>query len=220
MKPPAAIIFDLDGTLYSQRALRWLLLPGLLKLAASGEGRTTLRAMKAARRALEVLRYSERPLSLPGDHYRLAASMAGLGQDVLEHCLAGFWTNAPLRFLARCMRPGLIELLTSAREHGIRLAVFSDYPVEAKLTALGVRPYFEIATCASDPEIQAYKPNPRGLRVILERMGVAAGDAVYIGDRPEVDAAAATAAGIPSIIVAGERFAEVGLLLVGMLPSK
>jgi HAD superfamily hydrolase (TIGR01509 family) len=46
------------------------------------------------------------------------------------------------------------------------------------------------------------KPHPEGLLIALQRLGVAAGDAVYVGDSPE-DVAMARVAGVYSIAVAG-----------------
>ena len=40
--------------------------------------------------------------------------------------------------------------------------VLSDYPAEAKLQALGLAGRFSPVLCATDPEIGAFKPNPRG----------------------------------------------------------
>jgi phosphoglycolate phosphatase-like HAD superfamily hydrolase len=55
--------------------------------------------------------------------------------------------------------------------------------------------------------VAAFKPNPRGILVALERLGVAPGEALYVGDRAEVDAAAARAAGVACAILSGLKAA-------------
>jgi FMN phosphatase YigB (HAD superfamily) len=70
--------------------------------------------------------------------------------------------------------------------------------------------------CAQEPEIGVFKPDPRGLEVALQRLAVTAPEALYVGDRAEVDAVAATAAGVRCAILkkrgsvsTGESFLEI-----------
>jgi putative hydrolase of the HAD superfamily len=90
------------------------------------------------------------------------------------------------------------------RASGLRLGVLSDYPPEAKLAALGVGDLFDAVLCAQAPEVGVFKPNPRGILVLLERLGVAPSEALYVGDRAEVDAAAARAAGVACAILSSK----------------
>ena len=71
--------------------------------------------------------------------------------------------------------------------------------------ALAVTNYFDAIVSAQDAEVNAFKPNPRGLEVVLKRLGVEKHEALYIGDRAEVDAAAAAAAGISCVIISRRR---------------
>ncbi len=86
----------------------------------------------------------------------------------------------------------------------MRLAALSDYPAEAKLRALGIADLFELVLCAQAPEIGVFKPHPRGLQVVLEQMGVDRHECLYVGDRADVDAAAAAAAGVACAILTRE----------------
>jgi phosphoglycolate phosphatase-like HAD superfamily hydrolase len=54
---------------------------------------------------------------------------------------------------------------------------------------------------AQDPEVQRFKPHPRGLEVTLGRLGVSKREAIYIGDRADVDGEAAGRAGVRCVIV-------------------
>lgn len=104
--------------------------------------------------------------------------------------------TAPLDLLADARTPGLIEFLTAARNSGQRIGAVSDYPAQAKLTALGVRDLFDVVVCAQDAGVQALKPEPAGILLALQQLGVTPDAAVYIGDRPEVDGEAARRAGV------------------------
>ena len=111
----------------------------------------------------------------------------------------------PLPLLSGVRAEGLLELLTEARARGVRLGVFSDYPAAGKLEALGVERFFEIIVSATDPEVQRLKPHPKGLLVTLDRLQVAAHEALYVGDRADVDVTAAAAAGVDAVLVGDSR---------------
>jgi len=83
----------------------------------------------------------------------------------------------------------------------MRLGVVSDYPADDKVNSLGLSEFFEVIVSAQEPTVDAFKPNPRGLEVALRRIGVERREAVYIGDRVDIDSEFATAAGVPCVIV-------------------
>ena len=196
---PRAILFDVDGTLYSQRWLRARL---LLRLAGRAALQPRLvRVLWAHRKALETLRRADRPIAIPGRQFQLTAQLSGVPEERVQEMVRKWFVEEPLPLLRSCVRPGLGGLLQLARDRGILLGVFSDYQAEDKLKALGMREFFDVVTSSEDPAIQAYKPNPKGLLVTLARLGVAPDQAIYVGDRPEVDAEAARRAGMRAVIV-------------------
>ena len=71
--------------------------------------------------------------------------------------------------------------------------------IERELARHGVRGYFDAIVCGGD--VPNRKPHPEALVVALERLGIAAGEAAYVGDSPEdvemAQAAAVFAVGIP-----------------------
>jgi len=79
--------------------------------------------------------------------------------------------------------------------------VLSDYPAHAKLDALGIARYFELVLSATDPDVAAFKPSPAGLMVACQRWKLDRGDVLYVGDRLDVDADAAAAAGTPCALI-------------------
>ena len=109
--------------------------------------------------------------------------------------------HRPLPALPTAMYPGVRAFLERARRAGIRVAMFSDYPAERKLAALGLTEYFEVVASAFDPDIDAFKPSPKGLLRVLEVLRVPPEEAVYVGDRPEVDGEAARRAGLHAWIL-------------------
>jgi FMN phosphatase YigB (HAD superfamily) len=206
-----ALIFDVDGTLYRQAALRRRMLVRLLSTHVwrPRRGLTTMRVLSAYRKAQETLRETllgtSAAIDLASAQIAMAAKNAGADRDRVAAVVGTWMERAPLSLLPGCRRPGLVELLDEARRAGVRLAVLSDYPAQAKLEALGIAPAFEAVVSSSDPHVQRFKPDPRGLKVLAARMGVDCRRAIYIGDRPEIDAAAARQAGMSSFIIGGNQ---------------
>ena len=201
-----ALIFDLDGTLYRQelvrRAMAWRILRAHVWHPI--QGLSTVRVLQAYRRAQETLRSAGVSGDPVAQQIRLAAQNCELGESEVQSRVAR-WSGRALDLLSPALRPGIVELLQFAREKGMLLGVLSDYPAEAKLSAMGLRNYFDVVVSASDPEVQCFKPSPRGLEIVLRRMGLEKHEALYIGDRPEVDGAAAAAVGVRCAILASSH---------------
>jgi len=106
-----------------------------------------------------------------------------------------------MTLLRACVMDDLHDTLGQARKQGFRLGVFSDYPANEKLRAMGVLDLFDAVVTAQDPEVQRFKPHPRGIEVTMDRLGVSKREAIYIGDRADVDGEAADRAGVRCVIV-------------------
>ena len=80
---------------------------------------------------------------------------------------------------------------------------------------MGIAEFFDVVVTAQDPEVQRFKPDPAGLELTLRRLAVRKDEAVYIGDRADVDAVAASRAGIRHFILKGTRnLSELSHLLI------
>jgi HAD superfamily hydrolase (TIGR01509 family) len=193
------VVFDLDGTLYHQPPLRRRMLVELALAPLSGPGRAlrTMRLLKAFREEREQLRALGRPTeSLALLQYSRPAARLGVPAEDVRRAVEEWMYARPLRHLAPCAGPALGRSLERLRATGLRLGVFSDYPVEQKLAALDVRDSFEVRLDATDPAINAFKPHPRGFALAAERLGAAPAETLYVGDRLDVDVAGAHAAGM------------------------
>lgn len=214
----SALLLDLDGTLYDQRALHRRILFDLLRTyrTAALRGYRTARALRAFRQAQEALRSSEACGDIATLQLQLACLQSGYSPTFVGACVREWMEDAPLRHLPGCMIRAVPELLEFARSVGIRLALCSDYPGLRKLEAMGLERFFDQVICAQHLEIGSLKPNPQILQVALRRLGVTASEALYAGDRPEVDGAAAARAGIGYVNVV-HRPSRRGLTIDGLL---
>ncbi|HKT60325.1 MAG TPA: HAD-IA family hydrolase, partial [Gemmatimonadales bacterium] len=94
------------------------------------------------------------------------------------------------------------EALARLRHAGLKLGIVSnsDGRVEEALVAAGLRPYFDVVVDSTLAGVE--KPDPAIFRAALDALGVAAAEALYVGDLYEVDVVGANAAGIPAVLLA------------------
>lgn len=115
------------------------------------------------------------------------------------------WQEADERWLELYARgqsrllPGSAEGLARLRQHGLLQGLVTSGTrsrVERDLARLEVGGFFGVVVCAGDTGNR--KPHPEPLLLALDRLGVPAGEAAYVGDSPE-DVTMARAAGVFSI---------------------
>lgn len=198
-----AVVMDVDGTMYSQGSVRRRMAVRLAGFAVRHPvlGLRTVRCLRAYRQAQEQLRAQIGTRPVAPSQVELAARRCGSSAGFLTECVQRWMETAPLEAIRKARYTGLLEFCEWAKQAGLRLAVLSDYDPREKLRALEVEEYFPVIACAQDPDIGVFKPNPAGLRAAARRLGVLPEEMVYIGDRPEVDGAAAIAAGVTGVIL-------------------
>jgi FMN phosphatase YigB (HAD superfamily) len=196
-----AVIVDVDGTLYALDRVRRQMAGRLMRFAAFHpfRGWKTIRALKAFREAQERMR----SLGTAWGQVEKAATMCDYPGEFVRACAARWMDREPLPWVAEARYPGVAEFFAWAKRRALPVGVVSDYDPREKLRALGLDA--DVAVWAQQEEVGAFKPDPRGLIVAARRLGVAPAEAVYIGDREEVDGAAASAAGMPVLILGAGR---------------
>ena len=202
-----AVLFDLDGTLYRQGPLRSLMALELLTLPMSGllDAPKRLRALRTYRKTQEQLRATDARVSATAAQLAAAAGRSGLSVAEVERLVDEWMMTRPLKYLRLCRAKGLERLLSFLETSSVRAGVLSDYPPESKLQALGLSGRFAPVLCTSAPEVMALKPSPKGFLMACRAWRLAPGEVLYVGDRPDVDAAGASAAGMPCVIIGGLR---------------
>jgi beta-phosphoglucomutase-like phosphatase (HAD superfamily) len=212
-----AVIFDVDGTLYSQSQLRTRMMTEILWrfLSAPASAISELRVVREYRRAHEIIRRRGLPVNGGSTQLAMASEMAGVSVATVEAAVERLFRQAPLQYLRACLRPEVGEFLGYARSRGVKLGVVSDYPAEQKLVAAGLAGVFGVVVSSSDEAVNFLKPNPGGLLLCLAKLGVSAGEAVYVGDRVEVDGECARTAGVAFGLING-RGNSVGNLFANL----
>jgi len=195
------VVFDVDGTLYDQRPLRRLMLLTLLRhCLVHPRDLSLLRTLSTFRRLREELA-EEAGEDIGRLQYERPAARLGSSPETVRLAVETWMHERPLRYLRGCRYPGVERVFEALEASGRTTAIFSDYPAETKMRALGLRADLQVA--ATDPDVQRLKPHPLGLRRVLERSGVSADACLYIGDRDERDGACARRLGVHYLLKTG-----------------
>lgn len=195
-----AVLFDVDGTLYDQSALRLRMFGELCRWYS-------LRFWKL--RDLKLLydfrRLRERHCgavsnSLMEDQYKWVAETSHASTDYVREVVTEWMDIRPLKHLAACRYAEVTKFVDLLSSHGKAVAFVSDYPVKAKLRALGI-PY-KVAIAATDNGIGAFKPNPKIMLKAASVLGITPDRCLVIGDRDDRDGSAAEKAGMMYLSIA------------------
>jgi HAD superfamily hydrolase (TIGR01509 family) len=117
------------------------------------------------------------------------------------------WPHADARWLSHfaeeevALIDGARELLDALHARGVATGIVTSGSRGRVLRELATH-RFDFHECVFGCDVQEKKPHPEGLLLCLDRLRVAANEAVYVGDSPE-DVAMARAAGVYSIAVPG-----------------
>jgi phosphoglycolate phosphatase len=181
MPNPRLTVLDLDGTLVdSVDDLAASVNHALGQVGLPRRSREEIRGFvgEGARMLLERAVYPHADRLEPA----LAAWRAHYGEHLLDH-------TRPF--------PGIAAALARA---GRPLAVLTNKPGAMARRILGGLRLLELFAVVVGGDEVPRKPDPAGVRLILDRIGAHAADTVLVGDSP-VDAATARAAGVSFVAV-------------------
>ena len=174
-----AVVFDMDGTLVDSREM----ILGAMEATLADHGMIVTREQMAAVTGKPV----DAMYALLAPHLDSAA----LEKMHFEHQAA-----SPHH---KTLYENGREVLTALRGRGLKLGIFTgfDRRTHDDLTNLGVLDYFEsIVDCT---RYEAHKPDPEGLLLCMQELGVFPDETVYVGDGIG-DIAAGLAAGVHTTI--------------------
>ena len=180
------VFFDLDGTLYENRELKWR-----MPLSAFGGPGTlrNLRLMAAERGCRRTIARGPQGLAGYDTLFSLMSAKTGVPAEQVREWFSGWYMPLMVRQIARHCKPreGVVARLQALRRDGVRLAILSDYGfIREKLDALGIDPgLFEVLLDA--PSLGGFKPFADVFRAACQRLDCAPQDAIMVGDRPDTD---------------------------------
>jgi HAD superfamily hydrolase (TIGR01549 family) len=198
------VLFDVDGTMYRQLPMRMtmVLLLLLLNLHRPAMLLRVLKVISAYRNAQEILRREPHKVLNPAfRQLQVTADATGESLQFVKSVIQKWFESMPLRVLGLFKRRDLIPVLDELSAAGIKLGVYSDYPVSGKLKVLGISQCFSVALSAADENVVGFKPRSNGFELAAGLLKLETEKILYVGDRPEIDGVGAEAAGMCAIIV-------------------
>ena len=203
-KRARGVIFDLDGTLYEQRGLRLRMLAELAgDIFRNRHAVRNIKILYRFRKAREELSAGGAD-NVSARQIALAAERSSVPPRLVEEVTGEWLYRRPLKHLSACRFPQVEVFFGALRSRGIKIGVFSDYPVQEKLSALGLRA--DAVCCSLEPEVDRLKPQTQGLETVVGRLSLGAADCVFIGDRDELDGECARRLGVPFLLRSGNDF--------------
>ncbi len=205
-----AVVFDLGYTLWdveysgemaAYARVRRRLTEALGETAPDAQ---TLRNAASAVFLREVNAWlSEGKLEQPPTEELFRQGFAGLGLDVPEALLRrmGDWIlGAGFHYTVDPETPAALRAL---KERGLRLGVVSNTyqsrrALRRRLSEHGLLPYLDTLVISS--EVGLTKPHPAIFQAALDKLGVAASEAVFVGDIVSADVLGAQALGMRAVL--------------------
>lgn len=191
------VAFDVDGTLYAQRGLRFRMFREMLHSAMRTRSIGFIRILRDYRRIREQLGESLHE-NFEQELISRTAALSGCTTDQVQSTADEWLERRPIRHLIHYRYPNLRELFRGLRDRGKKIGIFSDYPAHRKLEALELDADIVVSAC--DKDVGVLKPHPRGLHILMARAAVDPAQTIVIGDRPERDGLAARAANVRVLI--------------------
>lgn len=193
-------IFDLDGTLYYQRQLRFVMAKRLAFYYLIHPLRIKeLLTVKKFREVREKWTDNGADKSIDEAQYEYVASIMNTSPLKVRDVIQKWIYDNPLDAVAKSKDKVLSQIISELRGKGKKVVIFSDYPVEDKLKALGIEA--DAMYCSAQKPIEELKPSSKGINVILDDFYAKAENAIMIGDRMVKDGESAKGAGVDFIIL-------------------
>lgn len=203
-----AVLFDLDGTLMDHETARAAGLEAHLNGWHPGLAVDELAFLEREWRRLEALHYEEyvrgectfaeqRRLRVRGMH-------APLGREPAQELATDAWFDAYLRHYRAAWRafddvlPTLAALASAYPTAALGVVTNGEgSPQRTKLAAIGLGERFKLVLASG--EVNVAKPEAEIFALACKRLGVQQDQTAHVGDRLDLDAEGATAAGLHGI---------------------
>jgi putative hydrolase of the HAD superfamily len=193
-----AVAFDLDGTLYRNAAMYLRSVPFFFRhprlIRHFGHVRRRIRSTRP------ITDFHEKQAELLGRSLHISPERARLLIDTLIY---ERWERVLMRVPTY---DGVPETLVAFRSAGLKVAVLSDFPVERKLSFLGLQGLFD---CAFSSEETGYlKPNPEPFLELAERLDLPPREIMYVGNNYKYDILGAKEVGMRAAYLTRRRIAD------------
>lgn len=189
---PKAILFDLDGTLWDRTAAVRAFLADQHEHFQAFLGPV----IPSREYVSQIMTLEANGSADKFSVYVTFGEQHGLSKSLIHTLHADFW-----RRMGQCFQPfpEVLATLKQLGNAGVKLGIITNGTVhiqDAKINALGLRELLDVVLISEREGVR--KPEIEIFNRALDRLGVAASEAWFVGDNPDVDVAGAAAAGLRS----------------------
>ena len=186
------MIFDVDGTLYAQKQVRIGMLFRLVSYYMCRPHRLReLLSLQKFRKMREDPEWKNAGMDALcteiGREYELPF-------DRVRKTIHYWMFKNPLDLLERYAYRDVIDFSNRLHAEGRHIYIYSDYPAEDKLLAMGME--FDRLFYYGQAEIREQKPSRTAMEYILSQIDCSPNRMIYVGDRDEKDMASADIADV------------------------
>lgn len=187
-------VLDFDGTLYHQLPLRICMALELLAHYATHPRKISELILIQNYRQLREKLFAADKKDFYIQQLKALEKKYKISVSEIENLLEFWFFEKPLKFIKKFQRKNLIESVIKHQKIGVKMIVYSDYPVNKKISAVDFTPDY---TFYSDDElIKCMKPDSSGLKNILKLLNLKPDEVLFIGDRDDRDGLCAKNAGV------------------------
>jgi putative hydrolase of the HAD superfamily len=180
------VAFDVDGTLYPNRAMYLLSVPFALRYF--GILSAFARVRKEIRKVRPIDDFYRTQAELFARHRGIPVEKAA---EIIESVIYGRWET-----LIKHVKPypHVKETVEELKKAGLKLAVLSDFPLREKLRYLGLEGYWDYAK--SSEESGYLKPGSEPFQDLVAFFSVPPEEILYVGNSYKYDIDGAKAQGL------------------------
>lgn len=194
-----AVIFDIDNTMYDFDKANRTGMAALRKYAAENFGMEPDEAVELIKRCMDIVaeRTGGNCAALHNRLLRFQCFLEQIGSTDYGKALEMYHVYWDALIEDMEPEPGLLSLLRSLRERGIKIGIGSDmtaYMQYKKLIKLGAMRYLDFIVTSE--EAGAEKPTPRFFELCVEKAGCKPEECVFIGDSLKKDVIGPTKCGL------------------------
>jgi len=209
------IVLDMDGTLYYQRSMQFLMclemgvygimhpfslwkLKGiaLFRKIREQEVHSCINEINRADTEEDFMQKEKNLLDL---QYDLTAKKMERSKEQIQAVVEEWMFKRPLKYLPYLQDAKLCKWIKYWRKAGKKIVIFSDYPAVDKCNALGIET--DAVYSSDEAAIGEMKPSPKGIKVISRDFDIAPNQILIVGDRMSKDGEMAKNAGADYLIL-------------------
>lgn len=216
LAPLRGIIFDVDGTLYEQKAVRLEMAMQLFRFYLLHPWRIReLWGLALFRKIRENRQFLAVPMP---EQIATVSKKIGLPAKRLQCTIQKWMFEKPLPLIAKHAYQPVLTFLHRMQAEGKRIIIYSDYAPEEKLQVLGIVP--DAVFFPGKAGINTLKPSKESMQSILRAVSLPAEQLLFLGDREEKDGESARMVGIPFFLVSRKTSLQLLSTLAPSSPSE